>query len=262
MDIPRMTQRQQAFRADFRNRIARAYSGWAHVTLIAAIGLAAIWLCARQIAHPAWYEWLVIPVAFCVANTFEWWIHRFVMHRPRKGLMGIYKRHTLAHHQFFTDLEPSLDNSRDFRIVFFPPYALVAFIGLSLPPAAILYAVGLPNAGWLLLITNVALYLNYELFHYCCHVKDDRLVRHIPLVNSIRRHHIAHHNTAIMMERNFNLTYPIADWFFGTSDLKCGLLRHVFNGYDKRFVVSGLKRVRNTADDPRIGHLGIPTPAE
>jgi hypothetical protein len=35
-----------------------------------------------------------------------------------------------------------------------------------------------------------------------------------------------------MMERNFNLTYPVADWFFGTSDLECGLLRHVFNGYD------------------------------
>ena len=27
-----------------------------------------------------------------------------------------------------------------------------------------------------------------------------------------------------MMERNFNPTYPIADWFFGTSDLKRGLL--------------------------------------
>ena len=91
-----------------------------------------------------------------------------------------------------------------------------------------------------------ALYLNYELFHYCCHVKDDRIVRHIPLVNSIRRHHIAHHNTALMMERNFNLTYPIADWFFGTSDLACGLLQHVFNGYETRFVRRDLKRVRNT----------------
>ena len=97
----------------------------------------------------------------------------------------------------------------------------------------------------------MALYLNYELFHYCCHVKDDHIVRHIPLVNSIRRHHIAHHNTALMMERNFNLTYPIADWFFGTSDLACGLLRHVFNGYDTRFVRRDLKRVRNTSDDPR-----------
>jgi len=122
---------------------------------------------------------------------------------------------------------------------------------------AILGLLGLANAGWLLLITNVALYLNYELFHFCCHVKDDRIVRYIPLVNSIRRHHIAHHNTALMMERNFNLTYPIADWFFGTSDLACGLLQHVFNGYNTRFVRRDLKRVRNTSDDPRVGHVQV-----
>jgi hypothetical protein len=80
-------------------------------------------------------------------------------------------------------------------------------------------------------------------------------VRHIPLVNSIRRHHIAHHNTALMMERNFNLTYPVADWFFGTSDLACGLLQHVFNGYDARFVRHDLKRVRNTSDNVRAGRV-------
>jgi hypothetical protein len=250
-----ISRRQAAFRADFRARIARAYSGWAHVALIFAIGAAAIFVAARQIVHPAWYEFLVIPAAFAVSNAFEWWIHRTIMHRPVRGFMGIYKRHTLAHHQFFTDQEPSFDTSRDFRIVFFPPYALVAFIALSIPPAAVLMALGLANAGWLLLITNVALYLNYELFHYCCHVKDDRIVRRIPLVNSIRRHHIAHHNPAIMMERNFNLTYPIADWFFGTSDLACGLLRHVFNGNDTRFVRQDLKRVRAGADDPAIGRV-------
>ncbi|MBW4091263.1 MAG: fatty acid hydroxylase family protein [Proteobacteria bacterium] len=231
-----ISRRQAAFRADFRARIARAYSGWAHVALIFAIGAGAIFVAARQIAHPAWYDFLVIPAAFAVSNVFEWWIHRYVMHRPVRGLMGIYNRHTLAHHQFFTDVEPGFDSSRDFRIVFFPPYALVAFIALSLPPALALAALGLADAGRLLVITNVALYLNYELFHYCCHVKSDRILRHVPLVNSIRRHHIAHHDPAIMMERNFNLTYPVADWFFGTSDLACGLLRHVFNGTDTRFV--------------------------
>jgi len=252
-----MSARQSAFRSDYRQRIAPAYAGWAHVALIFVLGAAAIWVCARQIAQPVGYEWLVIPAAFCLSNVFEWWIHKYVMHRPVKGLMGIYRRHTLAHHEFFTDAEPAFDNSRDFRIVFFPPYALVAFMALSLPPALLLGLVGLPNAGWLLLITNVALYLNYELFHYCCHVKDDRLVRHMPLVNSIRRHHIAHHNTAIMMERNFNLTYPVADWFFDTSDLRCGLLRHVFNGYDTRFVRRDLKKVRGTTDDVRVGHVGV-----
>jgi hypothetical protein len=245
--LPAMSRRQAEFRAEFRTQIAPAYAGWVHVALIYALGAAAIWYCARQIAHPSWYEFLIIPVAFCIANAFEWWIHRWVMHRPVKGLMGIYNRHTLAHHQFFTDVEPTFDNTRDFRIVFFPPYALVAFMVLSLPPAAILPSAGLPNAGWLLLITNVGLYLNYELFHFCCHVRDDRLVRRIPLINSIRRHHIAHHDPALMMERNFNLTYPIADWFFGTSDLRCGLLKHIFNGYDRSAVRTDLKRINTAA---------------
>jgi hypothetical protein len=139
--------------------------------------------------------------------------------------------------------------------VFFPPYALVAFIAMSIVPAIILHLVGLPNAAWLLLITNVGLYLNYELFHYFCHVKDDRIVRHIPLVNTIRRHHIAHHNPAIMMERNFNLTYPMADWLFATSDLDRGLFGHVFNGYSLRFVRRDLKRVRHSVDDPHAGRI-------
>ena len=236
MTSVRMSQRQEAFRAEFRQRIARAYSGWTHVALIALIGAAVIWYCARQITVPAWYEWAVIPIAFGVANIFEWWIHKYVMHRPVAGLMGIYRRHTLAHHQFFTDVEPSFDDTRDFRIVFFPPYALVAFMALSVLPAALLYLLGFPNAAWLLVITNVGLYLNYEAFHYCCHVKDDRFVRHVPLINTIRRHHIAHHAPASMMTRNFNLTYPIADWIFGTSDLERGLLGHVFNGYSQHFL--------------------------
>ena len=244
-----MSRRQALFRADYRDRIAPAYVGWLHVAIIAMLGGTAIWYCARQIVAPAWYEFLVIPLAFCISNVFEWWIHRYVMHRPVKGLMGIYKRHTLAHHEFFTDIEPTFDNTRDFRIVFFPPYALVAFMVISLGPAFVLGLIGLANAGWLLLMTNIGLYLNYELFHYCCHLKNDRVVRHIPLVNSIRRHHIAHHNPAIMMERNFNLTYPVADWFFGTSDLKCGLLKHVFNGYGTDAVRQDLKRSRNATSD-------------
>ena len=91
-----------------------------------------------------------------------------------------------------------------------------------MPPALVLGWLWSANAGYLLMCTTVGMYLNYELFHWCCHVKDDRVVRWVPFVNSLRRHHIAHHNQAIMMERNFNLTYPIADWLFRTSDLKRG----------------------------------------
>ena len=113
--MPQMSACQAAFRTDYRTRISPAYAGWLHVALIFVLYAAAIWVCARQIARPAWYEWLVIPLAFCLSNVFEWWIHNGGMHRLVKGLMGIYRRHTLAHHEFFTDADPALDNSRDFR---------------------------------------------------------------------------------------------------------------------------------------------------
>lgn len=252
-----MGKRQAAFRDDFRAKMSTLYSGPLHVLMIYAIGLATIWFCARQIASPAWYEWLIVPASLVIANVFEWWIHKYVMHRPIKGygnfFMGIYKRHTLAHHQFFTVQEPTVDSSRDFRIVFFPPYALTTFIMISIVPAFVLNQLGFPDAGWLLLCANTFMYLNYELFHWCCHVKDDSLVKRLPFVSTIRRHHIAHHDTAQMMERNFNLTYPVADCLFGTSDLDRGVIGHIFNGYSTAHVKPYKRRLIGSVDDPLAG---------
>ena len=36
---------------------------------------------------------------------------------------------------------------------------------------------------------------------------------------------------------------PLADWVMGTSDLGCGLLGHMFNGYDNKFQKPGLIHV-------------------
>ena len=247
-----MPKRQEAFRADYRPRISPWYSGWLHVAVIYAIGGVALAYYIPHIHQPSLFEWLIVPATLFATNVFEWWIHRFVMHRPIKGFMGIYRRHTLSHHQFFTDQAPTIDDSRDFRITFFPPYALVTFIAMSIPPALAVGWLWSPNAAWLLMCTTVGMYLNYEFFHWCCHVKDDRIVRHIPFINTIRRHHIAHHNPAIMMDMNMNLTYPIADWLFGTTDLERGLLGHLFNGYDTSHVRRDLKKTRARADEAVI----------
>ena len=81
-------------------------------------------------------------------------------------------------------------------------------------------------------ITMIGHYLVYETFHFCCHIPENAFVRHCPLINTIRRHHRAHHNMGIMMHINMNLTLPLADWMLGTSDLDRGLWGHLFNGYD------------------------------
>jgi hypothetical protein len=238
-----MTRRQAAFRNTYREHISPWYNGWLHVGLVLAIAAATLWYALAHIRAPSWIEALVVPSTFILGNIAEWWIHRFIMHRPVKGLKAIYRLHSLTHHQFLDDPEPFFDSQRDFFISFYPPYALVGLLAIAAAPAALLGALWSANAAWLFMCTTVGLYLNYEVFHYCCHIRDDRIVRHVPLVNTVRRHHLAHHNLAVMADRNFNATLPIADWLFGTTDLERGLVGHLINGYDmsrvKRWSRSG-----------------------
>jgi hypothetical protein len=65
-------------------------------------------------------------------------------------------------------------------------------------------------------------------------------------VNTIRRHHTAHHNQGLMMEVNMNLTFPIMDWLLGTSDLNRGLFGHLLNGYNAQHLKQNLRRVSRT----------------
>jgi sterol desaturase/sphingolipid hydroxylase (fatty acid hydroxylase superfamily) len=92
--------------------------------------------------------------------------------------------------------------------------------------------------------------------HFCCHVDENWFVRNAPFVNTIRRHHTAHHNQSIMMERNMNLTFPVMDWLFGTSDLDRGLVGHLLNGYDTRFVKTNMRKTSRT---PKLNVAGEPT---
>jgi hypothetical protein len=68
------------------------------------------------------------------------------------------------------------------------------------------------NAGYVVFATMIGHYMVYETLHFCCHIPEKSWPRRIPLVNTIRRHHRAHHNMGIMMHVNMNLTLPVADW--------------------------------------------------
>ena len=245
-----ITDKQKAYRKEYRTRIAGWYNGPIHVLMIYTIGLVSMWIYIQHIENVQWWEWLTVPVFLLVCNIFEWYLHLKVMHRPQKikALKAIYKRHTLQHHQFFTDSEMRFRDQKDWRVTFFPPYALVVFILLSIPGAILLHFLVTPNVGWLFMCSTTSIYLIYEFMHFCCHVDENWFVRNVPLVNTIRRHHTAHHNSRLMMEKNMNLTFPVADWMFGTSDLNRGLLGHLFNGYSEKHLKKDLRGVPKRPD--------------
>ncbi|MCA3130697.1 MAG: fatty acid hydroxylase family protein [Rhodocyclaceae bacterium] len=250
-----MSERQRRFREEYKAQISPWYHGLVHVGVMYAVGITVIGWCLWRMDNPSW-EWLLVVPVFFVSNLFEWWIHKYVMHRLIDvwALRAIYDRHTRQHHQYFTSNEMTVDSTREFRIIFFPWRALATFISFGVPFALTLGWLVNANAGYVLMVTIVGQYLLYETFHYCCHVHENWFVRHAPFVNTIRRHHTAHHNQGIMMERNMNLTFPIADWLMGTSDLDRGLLGHIFNGYSTRHVRPELRELdkRHTARNPSM----------
>lgn len=250
-----MRDKQRGYRAELRQRIAGWYNGWLHVAVISGIGATAMYVFITNIENPAWWAWITIPVVFLLCNIFEWFLHLHVMHRPVRlpGLRAIYQRHTLTHHQFFTDREMRFANHRDWRVTFFPPFALVVFILMSIPAAVFLGWLISANVGWLVMCTTTGMYLTYEFMHFCCHVDENWFVRYCPFVNSLRRHHTAHHNQSIMMERNMNLTFPISDWLFGTSDLNRGLFGHLFNGYGTKHIRTDMRRTSRTPKGRKRG---------
>lgn len=162
-------------------------------------------------------EWLTIPLTFLYSNVAEYFGHRGPMHNKTRFLAGIFQRHTVEHHSFFTDEAISFDSPRDYRAVLFPPILLVFFFGFFAAPAgAILYFLVSPNVCFLFVFTAILYYLNYELFHFSYHLDPQSRIGRLRLIRALRENHVTHHNRSLMTRYNFNITYPICDLLFGT----------------------------------------------
>ncbi len=172
-------------------------------------------------------------------------MHKYVMHRLIDvfALRAIYDRHTRQHHQYFTDTDYTIDTVKEHRIVFFPWRVLIVLGIAGTILGYIASKIFNPNVGYILYMTMVGHYLLYETFHYCCHIKENWFVRNMPFINTIRRHHAAHHNLGIMMHKNMNLTFPLADWIMGTTDVKRGLVGTLLNGFNEDHIDPKLKPI-------------------
>ena len=225
------------FRSNYREKIDGWYNGFLHVFIIYSIGFLLLCFYIMNISDLKNIELLIVFFTFLLCNIFEWALHKYVMHRPQNfpGARAIYSRHVQQHHQFFSKEEMRFAGPHDWRVTFFPPYALIIFTFMSIPGVILLTWLFNANVGWLFIITTTSMYLIYETMHFCCHVGDNFILRNLPFVNTLRRHHAAHHDQGIMTKVNMNLTFPIADWLFKSSDLNRGLLGHLFNGYNEKY---------------------------
>ena len=207
-----------AFRVRYRQQeIGRYYRGWLHAGFTFVIGGMVMLLAMIQLQAVSWQEWLTLPLTFVYANLAEYWGHRGPMHHRRRGLGLIFLRHTQQHHRFFTDQAMAFQDTRDFKAVLFPPALLVFFLLVFALPVGLLLAwLASTNVAWLFVLTAVGYFLNYECFHFLWHLPEQHPLLQLPGMAALRRLHLAHHHPQLMQHYNFNITYPIADWLFGS----------------------------------------------
>ena len=228
--------RQEMYKQEFRDSTPSWYRGEYHLGVILAITLGTIWFCVARIHEPSVWEWLMLVPVFFFGNWVEWAAHRYILHRPCPGFRSIYKRHCSMHHQFFIEADMTFSGQKEWRAVLFPPFASVGFILAAIPPALIIGWLWSPNAAYLIIALMAGYYLMYEGLHTLSHVDDAKhpYLTRIPLVNTVRRMHREHHNLSKMQTTNFNLTFPISDALFGTSDLDRGFFGTLLNGASAR----------------------------
>ncbi len=213
-----MSDRVNPYREQYRrDEIGRHYLGPAHLALTSGCCLTVIVLCLMQLDAVSPLQWLTVPVMFLYANLAEYFGHRGPMHHPRRGLRLIFHRHAEQHHRFFTHERMPFDSSRDYKAVLFPPVMLLFFFGgFGAPVGLLLGLMTAANVGWLFAATATAYFLNYELLHFCYHTRPNSWIARLPGMATLRRLHTTHHDPSLMTHYNFNITYPIGDWLFGT----------------------------------------------
>jgi hypothetical protein len=196
--------------------IPPSYSPFLHLAATTGIGVLLLALGAWGVHGVRLVELLAVPVTLLFANGFEWRAHKDLMHRLRRPLGFLYRRHTPQHHAVYVEDDMAIRDWRELKLVLIPAWG-VAGIVLTLAPFA--FAMGhftTANAGWLVLVTAGLYMVGYELSHLSYHLPPDTFVGRLALVRVLRRHHARHHEPRLMQRWNFNVTIPLFDWVHGT----------------------------------------------
>lgn len=232
----REAERQRVFKQTYEDETPSWYRGEYHLAFTVGFTVVVMLVAWFSIENANVWEWLLVLPMMVFGNWAEWAGHRYVLHRPIKGLEMVFKRHCGVHHQYFTSHDLTYKGHKSWRALLFPPFAPVAFVLLAVPPAMVLGYIWSANAAWIMILTMAGYYLLYEGLHTLSHLTDERhpYLKYIPLVNTIRHMHITHHDLGFMQTRNFNLTFPLCDALFGTSDIDRGVIGTLFNGTSRK----------------------------
>jgi hypothetical protein len=161
--------------------------------------------------------WLAasFAVGIVYSSFFEWFLHRYVMHRPVGPFRYPFEKHAVIHHQMFkADHTYHLVNEDDKETI---PMAWWNGPFLVICCSAPFWVAGLIFSNWGLVVggflSGLAYYATYEYLHWCMHLPKERQIEKPWFFRKVNGHHLLHHR---YMHKNFNVVLPLADLCLGT----------------------------------------------
>lgn len=204
-----------------RERLAGLYSknfnGYLYFGFANAAALLGIVASLYQLNTPSAGAWLTVPLTFVFANFAEWLAHKGPMHHKRDLLEMLFERHTMVHHLYFPDTNMAAPNHHHWGYVLFPWWAIFLVYVAAAPFALATGYVFGANCGWLFFATGLGYYLVYEWLHLMHHLPETHPISQNPTARWLRQHHHHHHDFKLMAHKNFNVSFPIADYVLGTA---------------------------------------------
>lgn len=215
-----MDKNVSLYRENFRKTVVPKYYWPLGHVLFNFTGLIFLCVyCLMQLDNPAPLEWLVLPLMMIQGNISVYLIHKYPLHR-RLPLIAkhTYDIHSKMHHQFYTNDAIIYEEPKDFYILFFPSWTIIAFAIIQLP---LMYFALIPflaaNIVWMILFGASLYFLLYEVLHYISHLPENHFIVKLKPFRYMWRHHRVHHNPKLMRDWNFNVVWPLCDWLFKTT---------------------------------------------
>ena len=210
-----LRSRTAEFRAELRRDLADK-NGTAYALKV--LGLLVGIVVALVVAMPpfGWTHLALLMVYFLFMNLFEYVLHRYPMHRRMKGLEVIFQ-HVTVHHAFFSEEGRYFEEPRDWFAVILPPPIILGMSTAIALIAGLIYLITRESSHAIFFaIVGFAYYLLYELLHFAYHAPETSLIKRSRAIRSLAELHLNHHRRNWMSKYNFNITFPIFDWIFGT----------------------------------------------
>jgi hypothetical protein len=204
------------YRADQIQTVPQNYRFWLHLGQTVGICLCAMAMGLVMINELHQEELLTIPITILSAIIFEWYTHRYALHRAFPGLRKIHELH-IQHHMMFHHDTIQVSNEREYQFVLLPAFGMALLIAIIGVINFIFAQFMSSNVAWLAFATQAGCVLYYELAHLSFHLPlTHPLMYLLKYFCPLKQHHVDHHNPAIGSNWNFGITNSWSDRIFGT----------------------------------------------